>query len=151
MWLISVDPSTKEFAISIFKNQKVKRCLKIPADNIVELQRLFNKYSPFLLAIEYQYFFRNPKTLISLVESRTRLETIAFMCGCKGIYRIRPSNWQKLLTDKRLKRAVLKELSLKYAKKKVKKKIDHDIADSICIGFFVYQNFQKLECEVINV
>ena len=148
MYLISCDPDTKHIAFAIFKKGKFETTKKIKT-NLLDTIEVFDKYKPFILAIETQYSRFNVKTLIQLVEVRAMVETIArMMPEAQGIYRVPASTWQKeiLQIPPKTKRAERKRISRESASDFIGKELkDNDIADAINIGRYVLNNFRKLE------
>lgn len=145
MILIACDPATKECAFAVFRKGKLLRMDKLQMKRR-DILAYFRQFKNFGLAIELQYSYLNTKTLIKLVEARRTVEMLALQAGCKYIYNIQPSVWQKSLSNRKMLRDEIKKLSMEKASKIAKVKItDSDIADAVCIGEFVLNNFEKLE------
>lgn len=145
-YLIACDPDTHYLSFAIFKDGEYKTSIKTKTD-IKEVIKIFDKYQPFILAIETQYSRFNIKTLIQLVEVRSMVETIARLDKTLGIYRIGASTWQKAVLDipPKTKREQRKKISVESASKYIKGELtDNDIADAINIGRYVLDNYEKL-------
>lgn len=146
MILIACDPASKKCAFAEFRNFEFEKVYKCETD-----LNTLNGSLPsenFMLAIETQYSSFNAKTLVKLVEARMKVEIMASLSGCKGIYHIAPATWQKMLSRKKMMRNERKELAKQLASKVAGEEIkDSDIADAICLGLYVLENYETLEVE----
>lgn len=145
-YLIACDPDTHNLSFAIFKDGRYYSAIKTET-SIKEAVKIFDKYQPFILAIETQYSRFNIKTLIQLVEVRSMVETIARLDKTLGIYKIGASTWQKevLNVPPKTKRDDRKKMSVESASKYIDNTLmDNDIADAINIGRYVLDNYEKL-------
>jgi len=149
MQLISCDPASKKSAFAIFYKGKLIDTDKLKM-TINDLKEYLSQFNNFGLAIETQYGSENTKTLIKLVEARMKIEMLALHAGCEYIYNINPATWQKCLSRKKMLRDERKRLSLELASDIAGREIkDNDIADAICLGKYVLNNYEDLAIKEI--
>ena len=156
MIILACDPSVaKGFSISIFHDNTLLCYKTFSKDNNVlecatkmsnELKTIFPVINAMF--IEDQYISVNAKTFAKLVEARTIAEIIIHkQFGCE-IYRVVPTTWQKILSDKKIKSAERKKLSIEQAKKFANKdKMSEDEADAINIGRWAVDWLSKVTPE----
>ena len=153
--VLSIDPGESAgFSFFIFNKVVESGTITGTLENYKEILLLLNRLDPNILIIENQFFGKNPKTLIRLVERRC-IWQIPSLIKNVTIHLVSPRAWQAywdLSVDRKIKSPYQRNKNLKQkirlkAESLAGKKFDFDEADSYLQGRYVIEKLGDSICE----
>ncbi len=141
--IVSVDPGLT-CGVAIWDKEKLIDAFKTEF-NFGYFNSLLSSMHAAVGIVEGQYFHRNVKTMINLVEKRVVVTTLMEVNNM-ATYIILPSKWQTLLgIGRTTPREMRKELSTKYASALAGWEIkDNNISDAVNLGWYYITHKEEL-------